>query len=402
MPEMYIEPLTNRQECFNCQKTVTGKKKLWKCGGGQAITYCGQECQVEDRDRHKWNCVPVMVTEIPGKGRGLVAARDISMGELIFKDKCSIKLPVVDWDHNFLPGSDTITSLMNQIENLPSEAKLQFYKLKTPLDTLNFPGHKEFKIFLSNATDDYNIWRLYLNISLINHSCAPNAATGGLQPEDSDDISDMIFEIRAVKDIKRGEEVTICYLLGDGNSLAFKERRDIALEKFGFDCKCTACTCPDNISQQEEIFKEMFMLNLQLDQDHLRKNAETWADEAKIFERITELTLKTDIGRVCDKTRALDLLVIAAQMARDQDLLKKAMAMWKEVIENTKLEDLKEPYEKAERDLSQWTKQLKSKKNPKKNEIVAFLGSFTESEVEEAEMSKMNLVMQGLNEMGLL
>ena len=87
MPETYIEPLTDRYTCFQCNKAAPDKKKLLKCGGCQAITYCSQECQVEDRPRHKWNCVPVMVTEIEGKGRGLVAARDIKMGELIFVDK---------------------------------------------------------------------------------------------------------------------------------------------------------------------------------------------------------------------------------------------------------------------------------------------------------------------------
>ena len=53
MPEIYIEPLTDRQVCYTCKKTVDGKKKLSKCGGCHAITYCGQECQVADRARHK-------------------------------------------------------------------------------------------------------------------------------------------------------------------------------------------------------------------------------------------------------------------------------------------------------------------------------------------------------------
>ena len=95
------------------------------CGGCKAITYCGRECQVRDRPRHAWNCVPVMVTEIEGKGRGLVAARDIKMGELIFKDKASIKI-VVDY-HCGAPGSYTIEDLLDQLEDLPTEAKLQFY-----------------------------------------------------------------------------------------------------------------------------------------------------------------------------------------------------------------------------------------------------------------------------------
>ena len=65
MPETYIEPLTDRYTCFQCNKaaTATGKKKLLKCGGCEAITYCSVECQKADRARHKWNCVPVMVTE---------------------------------------------------------------------------------------------------------------------------------------------------------------------------------------------------------------------------------------------------------------------------------------------------------------------------------------------------
>ena len=104
MPELFIEPLTNRQECFQCHKTVTGKKKLSKCAGCHAVTYCSVECQREDRTRHKWNCVPVMVTDIPGKGRGLVAAREIKIGELIFVDK-----PVITVDSDFETGDNMKT-----------------------------------------------------------------------------------------------------------------------------------------------------------------------------------------------------------------------------------------------------------------------------------------------------
>ena len=67
-----------------CHKVVTGKNKLSKC----------KRCHAKDWERHKWNCVPgpVMVTEFEGKGRGLVAAKDIKMGELIFIDKPLIKV----------------------------------------------------------------------------------------------------------------------------------------------------------------------------------------------------------------------------------------------------------------------------------------------------------------------
>ena len=379
MPETYIEPMTNRQECFQCHKTVTGKKKLSKCAGCHAITYCGVECQREDFPRHKWNCLPVMVTEIPGKGRGLVAARDIKMGELIFKDKAYIKIRA-DY-HCGRPGSYTNASLLDQIENLPSEGKLQFYKLEIPYlpEDLNkkMNGHKELLIVLANGTDDEIFWRLHLNIALINHSCAPNAAKGLLQPEAGDDESDTRLEIRAIKDILKGEEITIFYDHPKNyRTIALKEERKNAFREMGFHCKCNACS--GEIESQDEIVKEFLRVHAKLypDPEPPKKGYVDWAQESKYFERYAELSLRTDIGRISDKTKMLDLLVIAAHMARDQDLLKKAMAMWKEVIENTKLEELRKPYEDAERKLSQWTKNLKSKKSPKRKEEISFMGRF--------------------------
>ena len=94
MPENFIQPVTDRQVCFKCHKTVTGKKKLSKCSRCNAITYCGARCQKKDWHRHRWNCIPVMVTEFEGKSRGVVAARDTKMGEFIFLDKPAIKLPM--------------------------------------------------------------------------------------------------------------------------------------------------------------------------------------------------------------------------------------------------------------------------------------------------------------------
>ena len=208
MPESYIEPLTDRRECFTCHKTVTGKRKLSKCAKCHAITYCGKECQVADWPRHNWNCVPVMVTEIPGKGRGLVAARDIKMGELIFKDKPVIKLSrVVEetvWD-----AMRNMDLLLKQFDKLPSEAKLQFHKLKVREDEdRNREGDiLAMQKFKDNCmvSSDKKWAMLFLNTILLNHSCAPNAAERALKPLDNFNV-----EIRAIKDISRGEEITKC------------------------------------------------------------------------------------------------------------------------------------------------------------------------------------------------
>ena len=80
MPEFFVESMKDRRTCFKCHLTVTGKKSsLFTCIKCHAITYCGDECQRADWNRHEWNCVPVMVKEFPGKGWGIVAARDIKI-----------------------------------------------------------------------------------------------------------------------------------------------------------------------------------------------------------------------------------------------------------------------------------------------------------------------------------
>ena len=53
---------------------------------------------------------------------------------------------------------------------------------------------------------------LYLNAALINHSCSPNAAQAPLKRlAVVEEKSDHVREIRAIKAIKKGEEITTFY-----------------------------------------------------------------------------------------------------------------------------------------------------------------------------------------------
>ena len=369
MPESYIEPLTDRQQCYTCHKTVTGKKKLSKCAGCHAITYCGVECQREDFQRHKWNCVPVMVTEIPGKGRGLVAARDIKMGELIFTDKPVIKIYIDE------EPQARRESLSKQIDKLPSEAKRQFNLLKVlpeyhdeqDVDMLNLAK------FLSNSREllrgRMDGWCFcYLNTVLINHSCAPNVAIGPLLPEE-----ELKEEVRAIKDIKRGDEITACYFVDLETYLSCgfnKQRRLKGIQKkFGFDCKC--CVCSGIVPGQEDIMMEIRKLYRALDPN--MTSSSDWKMIAKTFNKIAELTNKLYTGCVVQlKLFALENLAEVAHLARDEDLLVKALDNYNQFVEDTKLEYVRLGYEELKEDLSGWAVQLKSKKRPNQEEIEFF------------------------------
>ena len=83
----------SRKSCHKCGKIYDKKLKQVKvCRNCHAITYCGKECQEEDWPRHLDNCVPVLITDVGEMGRGLIAAKDIKMGEQILIDTVAISL----------------------------------------------------------------------------------------------------------------------------------------------------------------------------------------------------------------------------------------------------------------------------------------------------------------------
>ena len=389
MPESYIEPLTDRQECFNCHKTVTGKKKLSKCAKCHAITYCGRECQVVDWPRHNWNCVPVMVIEIPGKGRGLVAAKDIKKGDLLFNEMPSIE--IYSDERNLLKKTD---SVLMQLNKLPDGAKDQFHKLKVPnsLEGLFKGDRLIMQKFCSNARrttvcgvdGQVTLFYLPLNSALINHSCGPNVEVGLYIDSNTQkkvpSIREIDFktEVVAIKDISRGDEITKCYI-GCDDMIKFgfnrQERMKKIRETLGFECKCSVCLgdCVD----QEEILKKLREQAKNLDSDHhLKKNAD-WERDAKIYQKMAELTEKLDMGAVVDiKMNLLEGFAAAAHLARDEELLRKAMDSLQKLVVDSKMNDVRTTNDRVKHDMSKWASQRKSKKSPKREEIESFLCHF--------------------------
>ena len=337
MPECYVQPVTDRQVCFKCHKTVTGKRKLSKCSKCHAITYCGRECQVADWPRHAWNCIPVMVTEIPGKGRGLVAARDIKMGEFIFLDKPAIVLPnhsPIDIDKSLT--KEEFDAFMKQVSNLSSEAKLQFYKLEEGRIKEKGGGgmiNKEIRIFLKNAVGK-NSMLLLLNVALINHSCAPNAFV--------EEVEDQKNEVRAIKDISKGEEVTVFYRYFNSGytykSLGWKvnERTRAIKNKLGFECKC--CVCSGIVPGQEDITKELIESLEALNQ------ACSYLVKLTTIDKIVELSMRLYVGHIDDKIWPLMMLAKLGYGIRDGEILGKAKRHLKKLAEGTQLKCVMDRY----------------------------------------------------------
>ena len=336
MPEFSAEPMKDRKTCSVCEMTAKekGKKMLQTCRECHAISYCSVECQVADWGRHSWNCVPVMVTEFPGKGRGIVAANDIEKGELIFKDIAAIKLPVNAEEQFVDPQS--MTSLKQQIESLPTEAQSQYGKLTIRCKPITFyhgsrSDTKVLQLFMSNTKihsyhEGERIKKasvLNLNIALLNHSCAPNALCCDTNPDD-----DFSVELRALKNIRKGEEITICYYRDVKEFGSIPRKRKTALNKYlGFDCKCPVCL--GQVPVQEKILKKLIELH-----SKLNPTGSDFKREAGLRSRIVDLTWELNIGHPREKIGALTSLVGFAHLARDKDLARKAINMLKQLVED--------------------------------------------------------------------
>ena len=262
--------------------------KVCQC---HAVTYCGKECQVADWPRHQENCIPVMVKEYGEKGQGLVAAKDIKMGEQILTDKAMVS-------NGDMVGSCFLTSDAERL--------------------------------LINLLKD---------ISLLNHSCAPNAAMGLL---DFKEEPEKRFELRAVKDISKEEEVTIFYSPESALPWLHVDMIETIQEDFGFDCKCNVCL--GKVPGQDKLMKKLIELHSKLD-----PNPSDWRSEASIRDKIVDVFLDLDIGHPCDKFNALKKLVESAQFANDPILLRKALDKCRQAAEVTTLKVIQQYYEIMER-----------------------------------------------------
>ncbi|KAK7032043.1 hypothetical protein VNI00_013411 [Paramarasmius palmivorus] len=198
------------------------------------------------------------VQDIPGKGRGLVATKDIKWGDLILAERAFIIIPAaMPTSIGTIPSHFTeaqrqqvslleMEKMMEMIyKSMPEEyqkAYMDLYNCHT--EDGSGPLHGIFRTNAIAISDYYmpvkpgepdKVGRYggtFNDVSKINHSCRPN-----VEPHwDSPTFS---MHLRAVRDIKKGEELCFSYI-SDLLVPASSRQRD--LRSYGFECTCEACS----------------------------------------------------------------------------------------------------------------------------------------------------------------
>ena len=169
------------------------------------------------------------VKAIAGKGKGLVAITKIPKGTRILSEAPIFRVP---WDNSNIKALERIDA--NEVERLNVDQQRSFFDLTNIYENAHSRSLGIARTNVLPLSSNASSGGLFLEASLINHSCQHNS-----QNTWNENIRRLT--IHALQDIREGEEITITYL---PTTPAYAERQRFLQEKFKFDCKCELCLLP--------------------------------------------------------------------------------------------------------------------------------------------------------------
>lgn len=176
------------------------------------------------------------IQPVAGKGLGVIASQNIHQGTRIISES-----PILTFSMKFKTRAELHEHIMQKIDNLSAQHKAYFYTLHRHGSVV----YKESEILATNSlpagvpsTENANDEPkgIYLDACRINHDCRSVAVF--TWNENLKQIT-----IHAVKNISKGEEITINY---NHAFESWENRRQALFEDFGFHCSCHTCSlAPD-------------------------------------------------------------------------------------------------------------------------------------------------------------
>jgi len=351
------------RHCHFCK--VETQTNSCSCG---KVSYCGVNCQKSDWKSHKPECPPFKVTKLAGRGRGIIATRKINIGEVVLEelplmfidspnsevaadvfktefakvdeqtkkiiltlfdpinDELKLELQSsiseiekeIDIQRQADPSNETVNQLTKKLESLGADL-VQDKEEKSESDEIE----AALRIFSGNSLQVCEVGSLYSptegalyqNISLINHSCNPNSVWSWVK----DNFRKKV--VRAVKTIKKGEEVLANYVDTEEFNFGTRDYRRAALvDKFGFICKCSECLLDGQEFELNEQQRKEVVENIQLVKDLMNKFEEK-STVAALKTAQETVKLVKELGLVYEVPRLLLNCYQVATAARYQNII---------------------------------------------------------------------------------
>ncbi|KAL4159563.1 hypothetical protein PRNP1_000140 [Phytophthora ramorum] len=225
------------------------------CDDCSKVFFCSEECQEALQDVHEKECEALEEVDLAASKTGT----DVDLLRLLIRILASRSLDEADGklhadDQGVVRGSyanvkDLVHVLDKEgglwadhvragarriLDDLPSECHLPVEEILAIAAQINENAYS------LDALDEKHLVAavgLFPICGLINHSCQPNCTWSN--------AGDGIMEVRALRDINEGEEITLSYI---GIDRERSERRKELRETKHFDCQCERCTAPLNES----------------------------------------------------------------------------------------------------------------------------------------------------------
>lgn len=189
---------------------------------------------------------PFVVIDMPGKGKGMIATRNIKQGEMVLREKPLFTVPMQITEE---PGP----LLLNALAELEPFERDIFYNLtyvNMPDDVA--PGTTEYDeqlalaIFQTNSISaGHKAVGLFPQTARMNHGCS-HAFNSIYSWRENEGVS----VVHTLKAIKKGEELLTTYT----NTKHPRDvRRNYLAKNYGFQCECASCSLPQEKSVESDL-----------------------------------------------------------------------------------------------------------------------------------------------------
>lgn len=261
--------------------------------------------------------------DVPGKGKGLVAMKTISKGTRILSEEPIITI-ASDNDERMA------VDIAQQVEALSEHQRQAFLSLHNIYPYKN-AGEQYIGIFHTNGLPGEevgDIGGIFLEACRLNHACDNNAQRSWNQ-------NIKRHTVHALRDINKGEEITVTYLKPLRNR---KDRQKLLLDKFGFTCLCHLCSLqPAQSRESDKRLEEIARIDYVIHHFDAIDLFLCPLPILRYYDRQIGLYNeqgREDVGFVEALTSVARILLSHSDMARGRIFAERALSVWKTTLGN--------------------------------------------------------------------
>lgn len=177
--------------------------------------------------------------DLPGKGKGLIAIENISKGTRIVSEE-----PIITVPRREPNGKRLRKRVCRQVDSLSEHQRQAFLSMHN-IHTYGNAAERYVGIVRTNGLpirNDGSEAGIFFEACRINHACDNNAQKNWNE-------NTRRHTVHALRDIKKGEEITIYYLGAHKNRAT---RQQELQSKFGFTCSCRLCSLPADQNEESD------------------------------------------------------------------------------------------------------------------------------------------------------